>query len=623
MSAPYTRFAIASEDVPNYSHYVSLKHNVLAPNVVHLHCWPFLENDMDHFPTETFEEHYKIDVAERERKINLLLQAQKYEEYVEGALNDLECSWADVLRFLLAQNPDVGTDSDAKTAYEHRPQYCKEDFNRGSSLWITVLESLPPSTPERLGRAAVLCETFLKLAKFSIWHVARRSHWADLPKDIKALDSAQPADGKFTCRTCLRFECPYHGQHNQQADGHENENDSDDLSLFSVDNAVATDIVHPFKVNYRSRVAFPPIPGPTFDAVEDRHLKRKQRDSAYWTGYQHAAENRGPFYPCWHPGSSCESSKCSCFTNSIPCEKTCSCPSDCSHKFKGCSCRLKKGQNAVCFESAECVCWSLGRECDPDLCGSCGVCEVADPVNKYDDRILVGRCRNANIQRGLPKHTILGDSGVHGLGMYACEDLRENDFVGEYKGEIVTNEEAERRGAIYQHQKLSYLFSLNNAQAIDGTYFGNKTRFINHANKANLYPKIVMVNTVHRIALYAARDIPVGRELLFNYGDQFPDVQLQDKKSKKSVPHVHNANLVKYFDDVHESEDEAGNMRAKAVSRTNGAKGKARGKKARNGLQAGGRTKSAPDDHVTITDPPERTGERDVETGRWRAFSGI
>jgi histone-lysine N-methyltransferase EZH2 len=70
---------------------------------------------------------------------------------------------------------------------------------------------------------------------------------------------------------------------------------------------------------------------------------------------------------------------------------------------------------------------------------------------------------------------------------------RENDFVGEYKGEIITKEEAERRGAVYEIQKLSYLFSLNATQEIDGTNFGNTMRFINHAKgKANLYPRIIM-----------------------------------------------------------------------------------------------------------------------------------
>ena len=196
----------------------------------------------------------------------------------------------------------------------------------------------------------------------------------------------------------------------------------------------------------------------------------------------------------------------------------CSCAPDCSRKFQGCACDRSKKGSKVCFENEQCACWQVGRECDPDLCGACGDCDVVDPINKYNDAILINRCRNASIQRGVFKHTVLGDSGVHGLGLYACENIRQNEFVGEYKGEIITKEEAERRGAVYEHQKLSYLFSLNEKQEIDSTYFGNKIRFINHAGKsgANLYPRIIMVNTVHRIAMYGARNIKAGEELFFD-----------------------------------------------------------------------------------------------------------
>jgi hypothetical protein len=218
---------------------------------------------------------------------------------------------------------------------------------------------------------------------------------------------------------------------------------------------------------------------------------------------------------------------------------------------------------------------------------------VVDPVNKHDDSILHGRCRNCSIQRGLPKQTLLGDSGVHGLGLYACEEIREHDFVGEYKGEIITKEEAERRGAVYEHQKLSYLFSLNATQEIDSTNFGNKVRFINHAkDRANLYPRIIMVNTVHRIALYASRVIKPGQELLFDYGPKFPDEQLGGKKSKKSAPHVRNAALVRNFVEVEESEDEVGNVRAKGVSHVNSAKNKARRRKAQGGARPNAGRKS-------------------------------
>ena len=587
LSADYSIFESDVPDVPSYAHYVSIKNNILAPNVTKLICWPYFGDDFETSYHTNLREQYHLDIEDRERKLVLLLKAQKYEEYVHSALGDLGCSWADVLRFLLEDEPDVGTSQDAMRAASSRNELLDDDFSRVSERWQSILADLPASNPEKLARAAVLCENFQKLAKFSLWHVARRSEFATLPEEGQSdFQKGLSSDHELTCRICLRFACPYHGELKEQE-----ESESDDDSESVVDSVVATDIIHPPRVNYRSRVAIPPPYMATENSGEVNAARNDKKDPRFWRKeeFNHLPDERGPFYPCHHPGTSCAGAQCSCFENKIPCEKICSCAPECPRKFEGCSCttaRYKKGSRGPCFEDERCACYQSGRECDPDLCGDCGACEVIDPVNKNDDSILAGRCRNCSIQRGVPKQTLLGDSGVHGLGLYACEDIREHDFVGEYKGEIITKEEAERRGAVYEIQKLSYLFSLNATQEIDSTNFGNKVRFINHAKgKANLYPRIIMVNTVHRIALYASCFIRPGQELFFDYGPKFPDDQLGGKKSKKSAPHVRNANLVRNFLEVEESEDEVGNVRAKGVTHTNRSRNKARNRKPRGGAR--------------------------------------
>ncbi|KAI7281140.1 hypothetical protein KC345_g4293 [Hortaea werneckii] len=173
------------------------------------------------------------------------------------------------------------------------------------------------------------------------------------------------------------------------------------------------------------------------------------------------------------------------------------------------------------------------------------------------------------------KRTLLGQSGIHGFGLYAGQTIRQHDFVGEYKGEIITKEEAERRGAVYEKQQLSYLFTLNAFQEIDSTYFGNNIRFINHAGngKNNLYPRIFMVNTVHRIALFADKTIQKGEELLFDYGPKFPDEQLGGKKAYQ--PRVRNSNMVHDFWEVEVERDATGYRRARKAAKPTG-KGRAR-----------------------------------------------
>ncbi|KAH0364697.1 SET domain-containing protein, partial [Aureobasidium melanogenum] len=150
--------------------------------------------------------------------------------------------------------------------------------------------------------------------------------------------------------------------------------------------------------------------------------------------------------------------------------------------------------------------------------------EANNPVNRYDDEYLDRRCRNVAIQRGVPKRTLLGRSLVHGFGLYAGEPIAKGEFVGEYQGEIITRDETERRGAIYDFQKLSYIFDLNRDQTIDSQRMGNKIRFINHAansNLRNLRPKIMLCNLAHRIGMFAHRDIKVGEELFFDYGNSY------------------------------------------------------------------------------------------------------
>ncbi|KAF2172109.1 hypothetical protein M409DRAFT_49856 [Zasmidium cellare ATCC 36951] len=562
-TTPYTTFDTDQEDVPSYSHFVMLKHNFLAPNETTLQHWPYFDDETNSRPqlAEQFNTLYSLDITDREKKLLLLMKAEIYAEHAERMLQDVQCEWADVLHFFLDPAPELGDDADAKKALQSRDTASDVKAFRESKRWAAVLSKLPKASPANTGRAGLLCEQFYKLAGLSFWHVVRRS---DYTKSLLEEETPEDSLDKLTCRVCMRLSCPYHGEI-------ENPDDDSESDVSSEHSAVEKDIINPKKKNYRTRVELPAVLEEETDSTgkDRRHLH-------YWhaggtvANLLHKPDERNPFYPCHHPGLPCNDAQCTCFTNKVACEKSCACSPACTRKFQGCNC-AKKGK--VCFNTDSCACFNLGRECDPDLCGSCGVCDVLDPKHNHDDRILIDRCRNANIQRGHPKHTMIGKSGVHGFGLYACENIREHELIGEYKGELITVKEAERRGAIYEHQRLSYLFTLNQSQEVDSTFFGNKTRFINHATKAkcNVYARIIMVNTVHRIGMFAERDILAGEELYFDYGPRFTFAEEQASRKRrggktsnnssqsKAVPHVRNANLTKSF---YDPEDERGGRAA-------------------------------------------------------------
>ncbi|KAF2436792.1 SET domain-containing protein [Tothia fuscella] len=244
-------------------------------------------------------------------------------------------------------------------------------------------------------------------------------------------------------------------------------------------------------------------------------------------------DQRKPFQPCDHDGPCSKALGCPCAVMEISCEKYCGCPKGCERRFRGCAC-ASRGKPC---SGKSCRCLDNNRECDPDLCGECGVIEVLGPMNRNaEPEFLAKRCRNCYIQRGIPKRTLMGTSSIHGFGLFMGEDIQAEEFIGEYKGELLASSEGERRGNIDWYRHLSYLFALNHEQDIDSMKYGNKMRFINEPppddpGKQNCYPKTYLCNTVLRLGLFALRDLKVGEELYFSYGERFAYKQSKEAQS--------------------------------------------------------------------------------------------
>jgi len=253
----------------------------------------------------------------------------------------------------------------------------------------------------------------------------------------------------------------------------------------------------------------PSLPGRGRGNKAKKKVSKKTQQAALYKGNSKGGEreNKYPYTPCHHPGQPCNEQHCSCIQAGNFCEKFCYCPTECVQRFPGCKCKSKCSSNA-------CSCFLAKRECDPDLCNSCldGKLEFNRETNS---------CRNVMIQRELGKKMYIAPSDIAGWGCFIGEKANKNDFIAEYVGEMISQEESERRGKIYDKAKCSYMFNLNEEFCIDAARMGGKIRFANHSSKPNCTVKILIVNGDHRIGIYANKEIQEGEELFFNYGKDF------------------------------------------------------------------------------------------------------
>ncbi|RZI79701.1 MAG: SET domain-containing protein [Rubrivivax sp.] len=106
-------------------------------------------------------------------------------------------------------------------------------------------------------------------------------------------------------------------------------------------------------------------------------------------------------------------------------------------------------------------------------------------------------------------------SGIHGRGVFAIQPIEAGSTVIEYKGEIITWEEAlDRHPHDPEQPNHTFYFHLDDGHVIDGKYQGNSARWINHS----CAPNIEAEQDGNRVFLKALRDIAPGEELFFDYG---------------------------------------------------------------------------------------------------------
>ncbi|VDM36611.1 unnamed protein product, partial [Hydatigera taeniaeformis] len=114
-----------------------------------------------------------------------------------------------------------------------------------------------------------------------------------------------------------------------------------------------------------------------------------------------------------------------------------------------------------------------------------------------------------------------------GRGVITTRSFSPGEFVVEYVGELISGSEARAREAEYNKDPSvgSFMFFFchgNQRYCVDATEeTGKLGRLINHSRlHPNCVVKVIPINGVPHLALFAKTEIPPGEELLYDYGDR-------------------------------------------------------------------------------------------------------
>lgn len=142
---------------------------------------------------------------------------------------------------------------------------------------------------------------------------------------------------------------------------------------------------------------------------------------------------------------------------------------------------------------------------------------------------------------------------VKGRGIIASKPITSGEFVCVYAGDTISSKEARKKEIDYSKEETTrgcymYYFTHKSAKlwyvqsdtllciilyvrtfltySVDATReSGRLGRLINHSKtEANLKTRVIELDGTPYLCLFAARDVMVGEELLFDYGERRRDV---------------------------------------------------------------------------------------------------
>ncbi|ELW47981.1 Histone-lysine N-methyltransferase, H3 lysine-36 and H4 lysine-20 specific [Tupaia chinensis] len=164
-------------------------------------------------------------------------------------------------------------------------------------------------------------------------------------------------------------------------------------------------------------------------------------------------------------------------------------------------CNCKATDENPCGIDSECINRMLLYECHPTVC----------PAG--------GRCQNQCFSKRQYPEVEIFRTLQRGWGLRTKTDIKKGEFVNEYVGELIDEEECRARIRYAQEHDITnfYMLTLDKDRIIDAGPKGNYARFMNHCCQPNCETQKWSVNGDTRVGLFALSDIKAGTELTFNY----------------------------------------------------------------------------------------------------------
>ncbi|KAL1783967.1 histone-lysine N-methyltransferase, H3 lysine-36 and H4 lysine-20 specific isoform X1 [Sigmodon hispidus] len=164
-------------------------------------------------------------------------------------------------------------------------------------------------------------------------------------------------------------------------------------------------------------------------------------------------------------------------------------------------CNCKATDENPCGIDSECINRMLLYECHPTVC----------PAG--------GRCQNQCFSKRQYPDVEIFRTLQRGWGLRTKTDIKKGEFVNEYVGELIDEEECRARIRYAQEHDITnfYMLTLDKDRIIDAGPKGNYARFMNHCCQPNCETQKWSVNGDTRVGLFALSDIKAGTELTFNY----------------------------------------------------------------------------------------------------------